>query len=90
MARQSGRFATPDIPLWRLPTPLVNIGLLGFLAQACGAVWVLFAHSLSVRKVLCAVAHHHQRANLRPVDSHIGVYSCSVGNLLLLSGGHRE
>ena len=49
MARQSRRFATPDIPLWCLPTPLVNIGLLGFLAQTCGAVWVLLAHSLPVR-----------------------------------------
>ena len=84
MAQSSGR----DAPLGRLATPLVNIGLLGLLAESRRAVRVLFAHRLPVRQILRAVAHHDKRANLRTVDSHVGEDASGVRDRLLLFGRH--
>jgi hypothetical protein len=89
MAHKSQYITILNLPLGRLPTSLVDVGLLRFLPQPRSAVRVLFAHGLSVGQVLCAVAHHDQRANLRPINSHVGEDTGSIWDLLLLSGGHR-
>jgi len=90
MALQSQQIVIPNIPSGRLPSPLVNIGLLRFLPQARGAVRVLFAHRLSIRQILRAVTHHDQRSDLGSIDGHVCEDAGSVWDLLLLSGGHLE
>lgn len=77
-----------NIPFWRLTTPLIDRRLLRFLAQASGTIRILLAHRLPVRQILRSVAYHDQRANLRPVDAHVGVDARGVRDLLLLPGSH--
>lgn len=79
-----------NIPLRRLPAPLVNRRLLRLLAQARGAIGILLAHRLPVGQVLGPVADHDQGADLRPVDTHVGVDARGVRDLLLFGGGHRS
>ena len=83
MAQQSQPINAANIPSGRLTTPLVDVRLLGFLAQARGTVRVLLAHCLPVGQVLRSVTHHNQRTDLGSIDGHVCVYSCSVRELVL-------
>ena len=59
------------VPSWSLSTSHVRFRLLCFLPEARGTVWILFAHCLSVRQVLCPIDNQHQRPNLWSIHRHV-------------------
>lgn len=60
------------LPFRGLTTSQVCFCFLGFFAESCSAVRVLFPHRLPIGEVLCAVDDGDQRADGRTVDGHVG------------------
>lgn len=71
-----------DLPSWSLASPPIGVCLFGFLSEPHGAVWILFAHCLSVREILCSVNDGYEGAYFGAIEGHVGEDAGSV------PGGH--